>query len=289
MGWYSQKIKPSPTYRLIQRMDTLDLLYPSFATAIVKLFATARSEGLSVSIFETYRSQERQLDLFNKGTTTLKRNGMHHFGVATDIVFLDGSGNPSWNASHNWARMGQIGQNLGLEWGGTWGGFVDKPHFQLIPATASAQVQIVAEQYPPYPPSVDARLPGLLQRYSQAKVNNFSAAYIADILAFLGSPVTPPTPGPSLFPRTLKEGMSGADVKLLQKVLNADSVTRVASQGAGSPGRETDHFGALTKNAVQRFQVKYGIAGPTNPAYGTAGPKTRAKLEALASVLHIHV
>lgn len=269
-------------------MSTLNLLCPPFAFSLIKLFATARSEGLAISIFETYRSQERQLDLFNKGATTLQRNGMHHFGVAADIVFLDVNGNPSWNVSHNWARMGKIGQDFGLEWGGSWGGFVDKPHFQLIPATVSAQAQIVAENYPPYVPTIDAKLPGLLTLYDQAKASGFSSAHIANILSLFGSPVTPPVPKPPIFIRTLKKGMSGLDVLALQKVLNADIATRVASQGAGSPGHETDHFGSLTEKAVQKFQTKYGIAGPTNPAYGTAGPKTRAKLEALASILHIN-
>ena len=68
-------------------------------------------------------------------------------------------------------------------------------------------------------------------------------------------------------------------MKRLQQLLNSDSDTRVASTGAGSPGSESQFFGALTEKAVQKFQVKYGIAKAGEPGYGSVGPKTRAKLK----------
>jgi hypothetical protein len=274
----------------MERVRTLELLYPPFAFALLRLFATARSEGLRIAIYETYRSQERQLDLFNKGATKLKKNGMHHFGIACDIVFLDGVGNPSWGAGHNWTRLGAIGRELGLEWGGTWTSFIDKPHFQLVPATVAAQAQIVAEGYPTYATIIDTTLPKARQLFDIADANGFTAPHIANLLSYMASALTPPAPPvPSTlrFTRTLSEGMDGQDVRLLQKVLNSDSATRIASQGSGSPGHETDHFGSLTKTAVEKFQLKYNIAGPTNSAFGTVGPKTRAKLEALANLLHL--
>lgn len=284
MSWYSDKIKINPAYILTQRVNTPDILYPPFGCSLIKLFATARSEGLLICIYETYRSQERQLELFNKGATKLKKNGMHHFGIATDLIFLDPHGNPSWDAKYNWARMGKIGQSFGLVWGGSWSDFVDKPHFQLIPATVSAQARIIAEHYPSYAPSIDTDFPALIQLYNQAKANNFSAASIASILSFSGTPVVPPQP--PLFTRDLFEGISGQDVLLLQKILNADPDTQIASQGVGSPGHESDYFGGLTKKAVQKFQMKYGIASPDNSAYGTVGPRTRAKLQELCNALH---
>jgi hypothetical protein len=40
----------------------------------------------------------------------------------------------------------------------------------------------------------------------------------------------------------------------------------------------TGYFGSIRKKAVQKFQVKYGIASEGNAGYGRVGPKTRAKL-----------
>jgi peptidoglycan hydrolase-like protein with peptidoglycan-binding domain len=73
--------------------------------------------------------------------------------------------------------------------------------------------------------------------------------------------------------------MSSPDVKRLQQLLNSDPDTRVAVNGVGSPGNETNYFGALTEVAVQKFQLKYGVvASPNDPGYGYVGPKTGAKL-----------
>jgi len=86
------------------------------------------------------------------------------------------------------------------------------------------------------------------------------------------------------FAKALWRGVRHADVKKLQQFLNLDSDTKIAVTGVGSPGNETDYFGAMTENAVQRFQVKYGIVSsgaPQTTGYGVVGPKTMAKLNAL--------
>jgi len=83
------------------------------------------------------------------------------------------------------------------------------------------------------------------------------------------------------FSRTLLRGMSGGDVKRLQQLLNSDPDTQVAASGVGSPGNETDFYGSLTAQAIQKFQAKYGIVSSGSPAttgYGLVGPATRAKL-----------
>lgn len=97
------------------------------------------------------------------------------------------------------------------------------------------------------------------------------------------APVVPPAPAATdcskiVFSKSLYKGMSDGDVKCLQVVLNKDSATQVASSGNGSSGKETFYFGLLTKLAVIKFQQKYGIS-----AIGAVGPKTRTKLNELAS------
>lgn len=76
------------------------------------------------------------------------------------------------------------------------------------------------------------------------------------------------------FLKNLKFGDVSADVKRLQIFL-----------GVGSPGKETNIFGSLTKAAVIRFQEKYAseILTPSGFKKGTGlvGPATRAKINAL--------
>jgi hypothetical protein len=91
------------------------------------------------------------------------------------------------------------------------------------------------------------------------------------------------------FYQDLSLGSNGADVLELQKLLNSDPQTRVATYGVGSPGQETDYFGNLTHNAVIRFQNKYAseILAPVGLTSGTGyfGPSTRAKANELVGAV----
>jgi peptidoglycan hydrolase-like protein with peptidoglycan-binding domain len=84
------------------------------------------------------------------------------------------------------------------------------------------------------------------------------------------------------FLRTLRLGSVGDDVKLLQKLLNANGII-VANTGQGSPGNEGNYFGILTEKAVQKFQSAHNIAFAGGQGYGRVGPKTRAKLNEVSS------
>jgi peptidoglycan hydrolase-like protein with peptidoglycan-binding domain len=77
----------------------------------------------------------------------------------------------------------------------------------------------------------------------------------------------------------LGRGITGSDVKRLQQLLNSDPDTQIASSGVGSPGNETEYFGTLTEKAVQKFQLKHGLAQEGDPGYGYVGPKTRTKMQ----------
>lgn len=99
---------------------------------------------------------------------------------------------------------------------------------------------------------------------------------------YVDAQTTPQQPeAGQLFIRDLSMDCSGEDVRLLQKLLNRDPDTIVASEGPGSPEKESDYFGGLTQKAVQKFQIKYSISKSGDPGYGIVGPKTRGKFQEL--------
>ncbi len=78
------------------------------------------------------------------------------------------------------------------------------------------------------------------------------------------------------FTRSLFQGVSGEDVRCLQRYLNAAGFT-VATSGAGSAGFETMYYGPLTTSAVARWQAAHNVS----PAVGYFGPISTAKYNAL--------
>jgi peptidoglycan hydrolase-like protein with peptidoglycan-binding domain len=68
-------------------------------------------------------------------------------------------------------------------------------------------------------------------------------------------------------------GSVGEDVRALQRLLNARGYA-IALTGVGSPGNESDTFGAKTRAALVKFQKAQGIT----PASGYYGPMTRMRL-----------
>lgn len=80
--------------------------------------------------------------------------------------------------------------------------------------------------------------------------------------------------------RNLQTGSTGADVKILQQFLNEQGYVLAAAGQPGSPGNETQKFGAATRAALVAFQKAQGIS----PAAGYYGPITRAKIHSLFNI-----
>jgi hypothetical protein len=82
--------------------------------------------------------------------------------------------------------------------------------------------------------------------------------------------------------KTLSSGSKDAEVKELEKILNACPETQVATTGVGSPGKEGTQFTAKTKAALVKFQEKFPeeLLQPLNRTTGNGilDTLTRAKI-----------
>ena len=149
-NFYTDTIKQSRFFASSQRIDTLDLLEPITQQRVHEILADAKAHGVDLMVFETYRSQARQALLFNQGATRLRIVGVHHYGLACDIVkSIDGE--PSWKG--DFSLLGEWAHKHGLIWGGDWGApgkphtFVDAVHVQRCTIARQASL-FRGEWYP---------------------------------------------------------------------------------------------------------------------------------------------
>jgi peptidoglycan L-alanyl-D-glutamate endopeptidase CwlK len=115
-------------------------VHPTVATKARQLLERCRAIGIRLCITSGFRSREEQDRLYAQGRTapgekvTRARGGMswHNWGLAFDVAVLDDRGHPSWpDDDVLWDRIGQVGEDLDLQWGGRFREFRDRPHFQM--------------------------------------------------------------------------------------------------------------------------------------------------------------
>ena len=157
VNFYIDVIEKDSRVNSIQRVADPALLEPTTRQLVAQIIAAAEQMGISLMIFETYRSQGRQQELFDNGATRLRSAGVHRYGLACDIVRVVG-GEPSWKGDFSF--LGQLARSGGLIWGGDWGNpaikhdFIDAVHVQRC--TVARQPSLFAgdwypdENYNPY-------------------------------------------------------------------------------------------------------------------------------------------
>ena len=101
-----------------------------------ELLRRLAAEGLTFKVIQGRRTPAEQAALYAKGRTapgpkvTWTLKSRHLTGRAIDLALFQGK-NVVWESKH-YNRAGEIGEELGLVWGGRWkGGKTDKPHFEL--------------------------------------------------------------------------------------------------------------------------------------------------------------
>jgi len=131
---------------MIDSRDVNDL-HPAVKRGAIELVRRMSEKGYSVGFSSTYRDIERQNDIYAQGRTkpgnviTKAKGGqsMHNYKLAFDI-YKNIKGQ-EWADSSFFKTAGQIWSEMGGQWGGSWTGFVDTPHFEFTNGLSLSQLQ----------------------------------------------------------------------------------------------------------------------------------------------------
>jgi len=132
---------------VINSRDLADLI-PQAHVRADKLIELCKIAGIDLLVTSTYRDNESQDALYAQGRTkpgkivTKAKGGQsfHNYRCAFDVVPLV-NGKPVWDDEALWARIGQLGKQIGLEWAGDWVTFKEMPHFQYTGGKTLKQLQ----------------------------------------------------------------------------------------------------------------------------------------------------
>ena len=128
-------------------MRDVTQLHPRLQAKFKLLQKKCAQKGIIIKATECLRTAKEQDALYEKGRTApghkvtnacgKDAKSMHQWGVAFDVAIdmdTDKDGDLDIRDLYNAKLLnvvGNIGQSIGLEWGGSWKSIVDKPHFQL--------------------------------------------------------------------------------------------------------------------------------------------------------------
>jgi len=112
------------------------ILYPDFATKVNILIELCREKGIPIKIMDTVRNKAEQDHLYSIGrgipgkvvTQVQYPDSFHCWGLAVD--FCKAIRGQEYNDDKFFQTVGELAETVGLEWGGRWTKFPDRPHIQ---------------------------------------------------------------------------------------------------------------------------------------------------------------
>ncbi|HEY0321354.1 MAG TPA: peptidoglycan-binding protein [Pyrinomonadaceae bacterium] len=226
----------------------LDKIHPTLSAAIKVLVGVLAQNGMQVEVVQGLRTFAEQDGLFAQGRSrpgpvvTRARGGQsnHNYGLAVDVVPFN-NGQPNWNAPLGvWTTIGSEAEKLGLEWGGDWKKFVDKPHIQL-PGMSIAECLSLYRR--------GGNKLDLVWAEASRRLLGVAAGVAGIVAGTSPAPSTPP--GASTSHPTLQLRARGAAVRALQEAL--------AGAGLLSASGADGIFGKGTLAAVRKFQQSKGL------------------------------
>jgi peptidoglycan L-alanyl-D-glutamate endopeptidase CwlK len=294
--------------------NRLKKVHPELANRVRMLINTFAQSGVQIEVVQGLRTFAEQDALFAQGRSkpgqivTRARGGQsnHNYGLAIDVVPYS-NGKPNWNAPNSiWSAIGAEAEKLGLEWGGDWKRFIDRPHVQLpglsikqcnalfqkggleaVWAAASRQLKrlqatSIAPPPPPAPiPTGGAGTPAGVPVVTIPAVI-VTPVPVAPTPEADATPPPPPSPSPAPIvaktapppPRRPAKGGGGSGVKLNDRGESVRLIqTRLAVLGLITHEDVDGIFGKATQAAIKKFQASKGLT-----ADGIVGPNTRLAL-----------
>jgi hypothetical protein len=126
---YNEIISKSDYFDSAAPVRDTEILFPDFYNTLVFCFNEYQKKypNQKVYITETYRSNTLQLKYFKQGKSKIRKNGMHHYGIAVDVAFLIND-KLSYKGDYNYLRKLFKENNLTvLDW--------ELGHVQYIPVS----------------------------------------------------------------------------------------------------------------------------------------------------------
>ncbi len=90
VDFFMHRLLPSPSFSSVEPVDDQALVLPSFMGRLKVCVSQYRQKHpeQDITFSETYRSNTLQLKYFKSGASKAQKNGMHHYGIAVDSVFI---------------------------------------------------------------------------------------------------------------------------------------------------------------------------------------------------------
>jgi peptidoglycan LD-endopeptidase CwlK len=133
---------------MINSRDLNELL-PEVKSRVERFIELCKESDIDLLVTSTYRDIESQDALYAQGRTSEGKivtnakggDSFHNWRCAVDVVPLV-AGKPDWDGSHPiWAKIGELGEQAGLDWAGKWVTFKELAHFQYTGGLTIAQLK----------------------------------------------------------------------------------------------------------------------------------------------------
>lgn len=117
----------------------LGALHPYFREKVAQLISICKEKGIELALVETYRTRAKQNEYKSMGKKYTRSGGghsKHQYGLAVDVVPIVDSV-AQWDDYKLWRKIGVVGEQLGLRWGGRWRNPYDPGHFEWTAGLSS--------------------------------------------------------------------------------------------------------------------------------------------------------